>query len=351
MILPSNFVVEGAGVVLDLHASAGEELGLDASAGEEKIVALEGVQTYPSDSHFYVTTVTSWGNPDHGTTGAHALEALISPYYQLYPVRALYPEGDSAENEDKMNAQMMDSSQESAAAVAFDIAGYSVQEKLTVVSTDPLSPAHEAVRVGDVITGIKKPNDSQYAKVRNFMDLSEFMQSVEPGEQVALQVQRNGSTQEVEFATVKPESDTTGWVQAGSLIGVGVNVSDVEIPGEINYAVEDIGGPSAGAMFMLSIYDQLTEGSLASDAHIAGTGAISWNGRIEPIGGAVHKLRGAAEEGVTDFLLPAENCREIAGYEPEGMNVWAIRTASGAIKAAQAIGAHKTDGLTPCSAL
>ncbi|XCB29551.1 hypothetical protein RQN30_10145 [Arcanobacterium hippocoleae] len=75
---------------------------------------------------------------------------------------------------------------------------------------------------------------------------------------------------------------------------------------------------------------------------------MAWDGDIEPIGGITHKLAGASAEGATDFLAPAENCRETIGFEPEGMHIWAVRNTPEAVEAVKAIAAGTTSGLQSC---
>ena len=62
-------------------------------------------------------------------------------------------------------------------------------------------------------------------------------------------------------------------------IGIGL-VDDRELIVNPNVTVntEEIGGPSAGFMFSLEIYNQLTEDDLTRGYNIAGTGTIASNG-------------------------------------------------------------------------
>ena len=76
--------------------------------------------------------------------------------------------------------------------------------------------------------------------------------------------------------------------------------------------VGDIGGPSAGLMFSLGIYDLLTPGDLTGGKFIAGTGTITVDGKVGAIGGIQQKMSGAKEAGATVFLVPAGNCDEAA---------------------------------------
>src|SRR3546814_20844343 len=71
-----------------------------------------------------------------------------------------------------------------------------------------------------------------------------------------------------------------------------------------------IGGPSAGLMFSLAIFDTLTKGSLTGGHRIAGTGTIDADGKIGPIGGIQPKIPAARKAGSALFLVPPANCEE-----------------------------------------
>ena len=88
-----------------------------------------------------------------------------------------------------------------------------------------------------------------------------------------------------------------------------------------NNVGQQVGGPSAGAMFALAIYDRLTPGSLTGGRVVAGTGEIAPDGTVGPIGGIRQKIAGAADDGAKVFLVPAANCAEAADGDDHGMRL------------------------------
>ena len=84
---------------------------------------------------------------------------------------------------------------------------------------------------------------------------------------------------------------------------------------------ENIGGPSAGLMFALAIYDTLTPGSLTGGAELAGTGELDSEGVVGPIGGIQQKIAGARDAGVDLFLVPEENCADALGADNGDMRL------------------------------
>lgn len=78
----------------------------------------------------------------------------------------------------------------------------------------------------------------------------------------------------------------------------------------ITINTKDIGGPSAGLMMALEIYDQLTETDLTKGLEIAGTGTINEKGEIGPIGGISQKVIAADRAGIDIFLPLTKTERE-----------------------------------------
>ena len=68
----------------------------------------------------------------------------------------------------------------------------------------------------------------------------------------------------------------------------------------------EIGGPSAGLMFTLEIYNQLVEDDLTRGHEIAGTGTINEKGEVGPIGGIQQKVVAASDAGAEVFFAPNE---------------------------------------------
>ncbi|MFM2384170.1 MAG: hypothetical protein RL166_44 [Actinomycetota bacterium] len=91
-------------------------------------------------------------------------------------------------------------------------------------------------------------------------------------------------------------------------------------------------GPSGGLMFALGIIDKATSDSLTGGKKIAGTGTISASGVVGPIGGIDYKMISAKRAGDRYFLAPKENCDEVFGNIPKGLNVFAVETLDDALQ-------------------
>jgi PDZ domain-containing protein len=138
-------------------------------------------------------------------------------------------------------------------------------------------------------------------------------------------------------------SGTGGRTAIGVLLGV-----EHDFPVKVTINAGDVGGPSAGLMFALAIYDKLTPGSLTGDHAIAGTGTIDEQEQVGPIGGIRQKLEGARGAGSDYFLAPAANCPEVVGHVPDGLQVVKVATFDEAVSAVEAIARGQASGLPHC---
>jgi PDZ domain-containing protein len=99
---------------------------------------------------------------------------------------------------------------------------------------------------------------------------------------------------------------------------------------------QQIGGPSAGLVFALAIYDKITDGPLLAGRHLAGTGKITPNGDVEAIGGIQEKIAAAQKSGAIAFFVPAANCRDLQDVRTS-MALIKVGTLRDAIKAVKAL--------------
>ena len=118
-----------------------------------------------------------------------------------------------------------------------------------------------------------------------------------------------------------------------------------DFPFDVKIDAGNVGGPSAGTMFALGVYDRLTPGALTGGKKIAGTGTIDAAGTVGPIGGIRQKLVGAHDGGAKWFLAPADNCDEVVDHVPDGLKVVRIATFDEAKTSVEAIAADQGDSL------
>ena len=89
--------------------------------------------------------------------------------------------------------------------------------------------------------------------------------------------------------------------------GIGIGLTDhteIKSPENVKFKLDGVGGPSAGLMFTLAIYDQVSGQDLKAGRKIAGTGTIEKDGAVGDIGGAYLKVKSAADSGADIFFVP-----------------------------------------------
>ncbi|MCA1782373.1 MAG: PDZ domain-containing protein [Dermatophilaceae bacterium] len=297
------------------------------------LIAVEGAPTYPTDGELNFTTVRVGGGPGNETTIVDYLSAVFSSEATILPVEQVFPRGATrTEIRDENEAEMVGSQQE-AAAVALSALGYAVRETVTIVEVDESSAFLDLLQGGDVVVGVNEvPTDGADA-------IRAEVAKVPVGEPVSVSVLRDGAEATVEGSTI----------EAGGRSVLGIYLSrafDSDV--DITITAGEVGGPSAGMMFALGVYDVLTEGSLTGGREISGTGTITVDGQVGPIGGIVQKVVGAKDDGSEYFLAPPGNCAELDGRVPGDIEVFAVATFEDALAAVEGISSGAIDDLPRC---
>ena len=90
----------------------------------------------------------------------------------------------------------------------------------------------------------------------------------------------------------------------------------VQLPFNVNFDTDEIGGPSAGLSFTLALIDNLTQGELVPPQGVAVTGTIQDDGTVGAIGALVQKSIAVKKSGVKYFLVPtAQGPEDIAAAQ------------------------------------
>lgn len=322
-VTPSPFVIERPGPVVDV-------LGEIEIEGESTpVVRLDGVDSHDTTGEINLLTVTMVGTREHPTDWLSLVPALFDSTQQIMLLSTLFPEGVSDDDRRAMNTALMGSSQTSAAAAALAELGEPVPTELLVAGVAEEGPAEGVLQDGDVVLSAE---DRPLASV---VELREVVADVGEGDSVTLEIERDGSLERV---NVQPERVAeTGEV----LLGVGIS-SDYQLPFEVDISLEEIGGPSAGMVFALAIYDRLTPEDLVDGLTVSGTGTIDGAGNVGEIGGLEQKMWGASGADSDLFLMPMANCAELPERIPGGLTVAPVATLGEAVAAVEATAAGDT---------
>jgi Lon-like protease len=308
---------------------------LGTSGNQDKpIIAISGLPTYPTDGALRFTTVRVEGGPGFPVDAWDILQAWIDPARDVLPVDQVFDPQVTQEQVAEENAIQMEGSQEEATAVALRAIGKQVPTHVAIAGITDSSKAKGLLEVGDRLDSIDaEPVDTTQT-------LRDELQKKKPGESVSMTVTRAGKKQTVDVPTVAGQGGRTA-------LGVILSL-DHDFPATVTIDAGAIGGPSAGLMFSLGIYDKLTPGPLAGGHQVAGTGTIDDDGRVGPIGGIRQKLAGARSDGAEFFLAPADNCTEVVGHVPDGLDVFKVGTFDDARTAVEAIAKGRTGSLPRC---
>ena len=93
----------------------------------------------------------------------------------------------------------------------------------------------------------------------------------------------------------------------------------------VKVALRNTGGPSGGLIFALGLVELFTPTDILQGRKIAGTGTISANGDIGPIGGVVEKIIGAKKVGAELLFISKANCADLP-EKVEGITVIAMES-------------------------
>ncbi|MGH2758399.1 MAG: YlbL family protein [Actinomycetota bacterium] len=257
-----------------------------------RLIQIDGAKTTPVNGQLLLTTVSL-----HEIRVVEAVRGWFDPSIAVLSRSAIIPADSSEEEvEQRTNAQM-EESHVLAGAAALDLLGYDVEIEpsgVRISAIDEDVPASEILRRGDVVVGVDGQPITQDEQLRAAVRRHRV------GDVIGLRVLRGADTVDVSTTTV-------GLPEDPSIPAIGVHVETVprvRLPLAIDIDSLGIGGPSAGLIFAVGIYDLLDAADLTRGRVIAGTGEISIEGDVGPVGGIRQKVESARRQGAHLFVVP-----------------------------------------------
>ncbi|MFT8323386.1 MAG: SepM family pheromone-processing serine protease [Bacillus sp. (in: firmicutes)] len=244
-------------------------------------------------------------------TTVYSIKAT-NPYIWLYGLVAPHTEVKKEKEvkgtltDEEYNAlllHMMDTSKQSAIISSFHEANKKVDYQyngIFVSGVLPTSKAKSIIQVGDII---HKVDGKDFEEANQLID---YLKGKKEGEKVEVQFTHNNKTKTASIATIVVKQST-------GQVGIGIAPEDnITINPSLNVKIntENIGGPSAGLMFSLEIYNQMVNGDLTKGYKVAGTGTMDAKGNVGQIGGIRHKIVAAHKAGVDIFFYPKDINKE-----------------------------------------
>jgi PDZ domain-containing protein len=317
--LPAPYVLESPGPVYDT-------IGEIKLAGEDvPVIEIDGEKTYPTSGSLDMLTVTLRGSRQNPLSWVDLAIAWFDPTRAVLPVELVYPDGQTEQQSDEQSAADMADSQQEAVAAALTELGIDYTSTVTVASTIEGYPADGVLEAGDrILTVDGDPIDG-------VTELSAALSARPIGSTFRIGVERDGESLTVELTTEAAPEDPQR-----AIVGFQPGAS-YDFPFDVKVNLGDVGGPSAGTMLALGVYDKLTPGELTGGERIAGTGTIAADGEVGAIGGIRQKMHGAQAAGADWFLAPESNCDEVTGHIPAGLQVFAVSTLDEALDTVETI--------------
>jgi PDZ domain-containing protein len=268
------------------------------------LVAVDGAEVHrPRGSIFYTTVRISQ------STLLEVIGGWLDSDVDVLPREVVLGDRDPDENR-TYNRDLMNDSKLVATEVALAELGYPIIVNVTgmvIVSVGPEYPSSRVLEAGDVIVAV----DGQRIDERE--DLMHLLSAHEPGDEVTVTIEPYDADGEEDLTVeLSPAADDP----ARPIIGVQVQPRDLEYDLPFDVAIDsgNVGGPSAGLAFTLSIIDVLTEGELTGGEAVAVTGTIEPDGTVGPVGGVVQKIAAVRDAGIKILLVPADEYEEARAH-------------------------------------
>ncbi|MFB5660674.1 SepM family pheromone-processing serine protease [Alteribacillus sp. HJP-4] len=281
------------------YAQPGEATGLHEVINVENAIEDQG--------EFYLTTIRQ-----RRANIPLYLWAQVSQYRTVTPTDSFLMEGETDEEYFHRQDMMMESSQEASKIVAYqkadkeynvDYLGIRVSEVIQGMD------AEHHLKEGDLIQELDGES------LQTLEEMNELLADKEAGEEVELTLTRDGETltETISIDNFPEEMDDSGRAGLGLLYPY--TYRDITFNPEVAIEAGAIGGPSAGLMFSLEIYNQLLDEDVTRGQNIAGTGSIDEEGNVGRIGGIKQKIVAADKSGVDVFFAPDDEQASPSNYE------------------------------------
>ena len=289
-------------------------------------ISIEAAEQYESEGNLYQLTVRrdianyllySW--------------AYISDSVDLYPKEVILPKGVTPSELSEISLQNMQTSENVAIAVALNSLGYDVQSEgdgVLVVGILDDSPVKDKLLKNDLIISISG-EDKIFYSVNSSTQFISLLRTFSIGETVYIGIQRNGKeiqieTQLIEHIEYKNEP----------MVGFLASTPNQRFVFPINVDIDtgSVGGPSAGLMMALNVYNKLIETDITNSTVIAGTGTIEIDGSVGPVGGVKQKVIAAKRAGATLILVPTANYEDAKQFKDDKTFIIAVETFENALE-------------------
>ena len=290
--LPVPYVVESPGPTFN---TIGQDNG-------KPVISVTGHETFPAKGNLDLTTVYVDGGPNGPVSVFEAFSAWLNGTKAVYPQELLFPTGVTKEQSQQESATAMTTSQENAVASALKELDIPFGQKMQVAGLPDDSASKGLLQAGDVLVSIN-------GKPITALGVVQAELAAGNGKPAKVIVERAGSPGASHHHAGQKQ------LRAATSSASCCSTSSPSRSTSRSRSTRSA-APAPGMMFALGIIDTVTPGDLTGGKHIAGTGTITPDGAVGPIGGIAQKMQGARSGGATLFLAPAANCDDVVGPHP-----------------------------------
>ena len=276
-------------------------------------IEIENVETYEYEGNLYQLTVRR----DEANYFVYAW-ARLNSQIDLYPREVILPDGVTPQELSQISIQNMVTSENVAIAVALDSLDYEIESEgdgVLVVGLLDDSPVKDKLIKDDLIIGINNQ------MVRSTTEFISMLRTYEIGDVVNIELIRNEQELSIETKLIEHVE-----YENEPMVGFLASTPNQQFifPFEVDIETGNVGGPSAGMMMALNVYNLLTEDDITNGKKIAGTGTIEINGSIGPVGGVKQKVIAAKRANAGLILVPTANYEEANVFADSNTQIVAV---------------------------
>ena len=278
-------------------------------------IEIENVETYEYDGNLYQLTVRR----DEANYFVYAW-ARLNSQIDLYPREVILPDGVTPQELSEISIQNMVTSENVAIAVALDSLDYEIESEgdgVLVVGLLDDSPVKDKLIKNDLIVSI---NNELVKSVSEFISM---LRTYEIGDIVNIGLIRNEQELNIETKLIEHVE-----YENEPMVGFLASTPNQQFifPFEVDIKTGNVGGPSAGMMMALNVFNLLTEDDITNGKKIAGTGTIEIDGSIGPVGGVKQKVIAAKRANAGLILVPTANYEEASVFADDNTEICLLYT-------------------------
>ena len=283
-------------------------------------IEIENVETYEYDGNLYQLTVRR----DEANYFVYAW-ARLNSQIDLYPREVILPDGVTPQELSEISIQNMVTSENVAIAVALNSLDYEIESEgdgVLVVGLLDDSPVKDKLIKNDLIISINNE------LVRSASEFISMLRTYEIGDIVNIGLIRNEQELTIETKLIEHVE-----YENEPMVGFLASTPNQQFifPFEVDIKTGNVGGPSAGMMMALNVYNLLTEDDITNGKKIAGTGTIEIDGSIGPVGGVKQKVIAAKRANAGLILVPIANYEEASVFADDNTQIVAVNSFDNAL--------------------